>query len=66
MVLLYFSGRFDSTGGVLTISLMVVLTFIGVLAFSMFFAVPPNNEIIGGLIGAFGSVVTFWLTRKGN
>jgi uncharacterized BrkB/YihY/UPF0761 family membrane protein len=67
--LLFVAGRFDPTGGTLTISLMVVLAFIAVVAFCMFFTV-PNDEITaavaGGLVAAFGAVVAYWLGRPRN
>lgn len=65
-ILLYVTGKFDPTHGVLTISLLVVVTFIGAVTFSLFFTI-PNDEItsgiIGGLIAAFGAVMSHWLGR---
>lgn len=65
-VLLYVAGKFDTTHGVLTISLLVVIAFIGTVTFCLFFTV-PNDEItsgiIGGLIAAFGAVIAHWLGR---
>ena len=65
-ILLIVAGRFDATGGVLTISLLVTLAFIGAVTFCLFFTV-PNDEItsgiVGGLIAAFGAVVAYWLAR---
>lgn len=65
-ILLMVAGRFDPTGGVLTISLLVTLAFIGAVVFCLFFTV-PNDEvtsgIVGGLIAAFGAVVAHWLGR---
>lgn len=66
-VLLFVSGRFDATGGVLTISLLVVLAMLGAVVFSLFFTIPVDQStaaLIGGLTAAFGAVVTFWLGRK--
>lgn len=64
--LLYVSGKFDPTHGVLTISLLVVIAFIGAVTFALFFTI-PNDEItsgiIGGLIAAFGAVMAHWLGR---
>lgn len=66
-VLVAVASRFDPTMGVLTISLLVVVAFIGVAVFCLFFTV-PNDEItsgvIGGLIAAFGAVIAHWLGRK--
>lgn len=65
-MLLYVASKFDPTMGVLTISLLVVIAFLGVVIFCLFFTV-PNDEItsgaIGGLIAAFGAVVAYWLAR---
>lgn len=65
-VLLFVAGKFDPTGGALSISLLVVLSFIGTATFCLFFTV-PNDEItsgvIGGLIAAFGAVIAYWLGR---
>jgi len=65
--LLVVSGKFDPTGGVLTISLLIVLAMLGAVVFSLFFTIPVDQStaaLIGGLTAAFGSVVTFWMTRK--
>jgi uncharacterized BrkB/YihY/UPF0761 family membrane protein len=69
IILLFIAGKFDPTGGVLTISLLIVLSFIGVVIFVLFFTV-PNDEItsavIGGLTASFGAIVAFWLGRSRN
>jgi uncharacterized BrkB/YihY/UPF0761 family membrane protein len=68
-VLLIISSKFDHTGGVLTISLLIVLAFIGVVTFCMFFTI-PNDEItsgvIGGLVAAFGAVIAHWIGRDSS
>lgn len=64
--LLYVASRFDPTSGVLTISILVVLSFMATVSFVMFFTVPSNEVtagVIGGLIAAFGAVVSFWLNH---
>jgi hypothetical protein len=65
-VLLGVAGRFDPTGGTLTLSLMVTLAFIGVVVVCMFFT-GPNSEVtagvVGGLTAAFGAVIAHWLGR---
>jgi uncharacterized BrkB/YihY/UPF0761 family membrane protein len=69
IVLVYFAGKFDPTVGTLTISLLVVLSFIIVVLFSLFFNI-PNDELtsasVGGLVAAFGAVVAFWLNKSGG
>lgn len=66
-ILLFVAGKFDPTGGTLTISLLVVLGFLGLVTFCAFFTV-PSDEItsgaIGGLVAAFGAVVAHWLGRR--
>jgi hypothetical protein len=65
-ILLVVISKFDATGGVLTISLLVVLAFIGVVIFCAFFTVPTDEitaSVIGGLTAAFGAVVAFWLNK---
>ena len=65
--LLFVTGRFDATGGVLTISLLVVLAFLGLVTFCAFFPVPNDevtSSVIGGLTAAFGAVVVHWLGRN--
>jgi hypothetical protein len=65
-ILLFVASRFDPTMGVLTISLLVVLAFVGTVVFCLFFTV-PNDEItsgvVGGLTAAFGAIVAHWLGR---
>jgi FtsH-binding integral membrane protein len=67
IVLLFVAGRFDPSGGTLTISLLIVLAFIGAVIFTLFFTVPTDEitaAVIGGLVASFGAVVAFWLSRK--
>jgi hypothetical protein len=66
-ILLFVAGRFDPTGGVLTISLLIVLAFIGVIAVSVFYSIPSDettSAVIGGLTMSFGALVSYWLRRK--
>jgi uncharacterized BrkB/YihY/UPF0761 family membrane protein len=64
IILVVVASRFDPTMGVLTISLLIVLAFVGTVVFCLFFTV-PNDEItsgvIGGLTAAFGAIVAHWL-----
>ena len=68
-LLLFIAGKFDPTAGVLTLSILISLAFIGVVIFCLFFTV-PNDEItsgvIGGLIASFGAVIAHWLGRRGG
>jgi hypothetical protein len=68
-VLLFVAGKFDPTGGALTISLLIVLAFIALVTFCVFFTVPSDeatSSVIGGLTAAFGAIIAFWLGRKDN
>lgn len=65
-MLLVIASRFDPTGGSLTISLLVVLGFLGLVIFCALFTIPTDeitSGAIGGLVAAFGAVVAFWLGR---
>jgi uncharacterized BrkB/YihY/UPF0761 family membrane protein len=65
--LLFVAGRFDPTHGVLTISLLVVLAFLGVVAMCLFFTIPSDeitSGVIGGLVAAFGAVIAHWIGRS--
>jgi hypothetical protein len=65
--LMFVAGRYDPTGGTLTISLIVVLAFVAVAGFSVFFTIPTDeitSATIGGLVASFGAVIAYWLGRK--
>lgn len=65
-ILLAVSSRFDVSGGQLTISLLIVLSFVGVVVFCLFYTVPSDEStslVIGGLVAAMGAVVSHWLGR---
>jgi len=66
-VLLIVVSKFDTTGGVLTISLLVVLAFLGLVTFCAFFTIPADeitSSAIGGLTAAFGAIIAYWLGVK--
>lgn len=59
-------NRFDTSGGTLTISLLVTVAFIGAMAWCLRFTIPADeatSALIGGLTAAFGAVVAFHLGR---
>ena len=65
--LLIVTSRFDPTKGALTISFLIVLAVIGVLAYSVTVTVPRDETtaaVIGALMAAFGGVVTYWLKAR--
>jgi hypothetical protein len=60
---------FDPSGGALTISLLVILSFLSLVTYCAFFTIPTDeitSGAIGGLVAAFGAVVAFWLSRGGK
>jgi FtsH-binding integral membrane protein len=69
IILLVVTARFDNTKGALTISLLIILAFIGVLINSVTVTVPRDETtaaVIGALTAAFGGVITFWLKNRGG
>lgn len=68
-ILLVASAKFDPTHGVLTISLVVVLSFMGVVTFCLFFTIPSDEVtagVVGGLTAGFGAVISHWLGPDRN
>lgn len=67
--LILVSNRFDKTQGALTVSLLIILAFIGVLAYSVTVTVPRDEAtaaVIGALTAGFGGVVTYWLKNRSD
>src|SRR5580698_1709809 len=67
MFILWVANKFDRTGGTLTISLLVILSFLSLVTYCAFFTIPTDeitSGAIGGLVAAFGAVVTYWLGRN--
>jgi uncharacterized BrkB/YihY/UPF0761 family membrane protein len=61
------AGRFDPTGGTLTISILVVLAMVSTTIFVMLFSIPTDeitSAVLGGLVAAFGAVMAFWLGKR--
>lgn len=66
MLLVVVAGKFDPTLGALTISLLVVMAFIGAVVFCLFFTVPTDeitSAVLGGLTASFAMVIGYWLRR---
>jgi hypothetical protein len=64
--LLWISGRFDQTGGVLTISVIIVLGMLGAVSYCLMFTIPQDDitpGIVGGLTTGFGAVIAYWFGR---
>jgi uncharacterized membrane protein len=69
VILLIVAKKFDPQQGALTISLLVVFIFFGVILWSVLFTIPTDevtSAVIGGLVAAFGSVITYWIGRDRN
>ena len=65
-LLLYIAGKFDPTGGPLTISILIVLGMLGATAYCLIFTIPVDDitpGVVGGLTAGFGAVVAYWLGR---
>jgi hypothetical protein len=65
-VLLFVSGRFDPTQGVLTLSLMITLGMLGATAYCLIFTIPQDDitpGVVGGLTAGFGAVLAYWFGR---
>ena len=68
-VLILLASRFDQTKGALTVSLLVILAFVGVLAYSVTVTVPRDETtaaVIGALTAGFGGVITYWLKNRNS
>ena len=68
-ILLVVAGKFDPTQGVLTMSLVVILSFMGAVTFCLFFTVPADEitaSVVGGLTAGFGAVISHWLGPQRN
>jgi uncharacterized membrane protein len=65
-IILLLAQRFDHTKGTLTLSLLVGVTFVGVVVYCLVYTIPQTEEtatVIGGLVASFGAVVAYWLGR---
>lgn len=66
-ILLWLSKYLDPTGGPLTISLTLLLVFGAAVIFAMRYTIPQDAEtgtLIGTLVLAIGTVVSYWLTHR--
>lgn len=65
-LLVLIAGKFDATHGALTISILVVVGFLGVVSICMFYTIPSDevtSAVIGGLTAAFGAIISYWLSK---
>lgn len=61
------SSRFDQTGGLLTISILIVAAFIAVAFTSLLYNYQQTavvDILVGALATALGAVVSYWMGRK--
>lgn len=67
VLLVVIANRFDNSGGIITVSVLVVAAFISVNFTGILYGVPqtPINEImIGALATSLGAVIAFWMSGK--
>ena len=65
VILLLVSHRFDTTGGLLTISLVMLSAFVGVTYTTMLYDVKQTaimDILVGALATSVGAIVAFWMT----
>ena len=63
-LLLVVAHKFDATGGVLTISILITVGMLGAIAYCLIFTIPQDDitpGVVGGLTTGFGAVVAYWL-----
>lgn len=68
-VMVFMIGRYDKTGGALTVSVMVVIGFFAALTWAIRYQIPQDPEtaaLMGGLVAAFGAVVAYWIGGHGR
>lgn len=68
-ILLVVANRFDATGGVLTISLLITIGMLAAITYCLIFTIPPDDitpSVVGGLTAGFGAVVAYWLGQAGK
>lgn len=67
MLIIWVSKQFDTTRGLLTISVMILVAFITATFASMIYQVPqvPSTEIlIGALATSVGAIIAYWMSGK--
>jgi hypothetical protein len=68
-ILLVVANKFDKTGGVLTLSILITLGMLGAITYCLIFTIPTDDitpGVVGGLTAGFGAVVAHWLGRITN
>ena len=64
--MLFIAAKFDTTQGVLTISIMIVLGMLGATAYCLIYTIPVDDitpSVVGGLTAGFGAVLAYWFGR---
>lgn len=65
-IMLAVAGKFDKSGGALTISLLITIGMLGAVSYCLIFTIPNDDitpSVVGGLTAGFGAVVAYWLGR---
>jgi len=68
-ILVIVASRFDQSKGVLTLSILIVISFAGTVAYCLIFTIPTDEvtpAVVGGLTAGFGAVCAHWLGRTIN
>lgn len=65
-MMLFFTDRYDKSGGALTISILIVIGMLGAVGYCLIYTIPIDDitpGVVGGLTAGFGAVVAHWLGR---
>lgn len=68
-IVVLYASRIDTTKGTLTVSVLVMLTFMAALGWAVRYNIPQDPEtaaLVGGLVAAFGAVVAYWIGGGGR
>ena len=69
VLVLIASRRFDTTGGLLTLSIMIVAAFISVTFTALLYDIkqtPLSEILVGAMATSIGAVIAFWMSRRGD
>ena len=63
---IYFAGKYDKTGGPLTVSILFIVTFMGVITYCLIYTIPQDPTtatMSGALAAAVGAIVAYWFAK---
>lgn len=69
VLVLIAARRFDTTGGLLTLSIMIVAAFISVTFTALLYDIkqtPLSEILVGAMATSIGAVIAFWMSRRGD